>query len=444
MTRNTRYKNCLIAGQRHPFKTETDRGPQHNRTRDCPAARNDMGIGRLTRRSWIHNVLVSCLALSFVTLPFTPLEARYASIVIDAQSGAVLHETNADTRNYPASLVKMMTLYLTFEALTRHQIQLDQPLKVSKRAQGMAPSRLGLGAGQTIRAEDAMLAVITKSANDAAVVLAETLGGSEIKFARTMNNKARELGMTRTRFCNATGLPNRRQLSTARDMATLARAVLKDFPQYYGLFSVTEFHYRDRTYHNHNRLLDSYDGADGIKTGYTRASGFNLAASVERGDHRLIAVVFGGKTAKSRDRHTVKLLDRAFARAATVADLASLATPSMNGTDYSHQQLRRAQPESGMGKAEAPMARYGAQVGAYYRYNQAKHAATAAARRLPESVAEPLLWIPKIKGRRGALFLARLVGLTKNGARQACQHLRAADIDCLAIRVNPPTSVALN
>jgi D-alanyl-D-alanine carboxypeptidase len=385
-----------------------------------------------------------CLALTLITLPFNQTEARYASIVIDTQSGAVLHETNADTRNYPASLVKMMTLYLTFEALKRNHLQLDERLPISKRAEGMAPSRLGLRLGQTIRAEDAILAIVTKSANDAAVVLAEALGGSEIKFARMMNRKARKLGMKRTTFRNATGLPNRHQLSTARDMAILAQALLQDFPQYYYLFSVTHFRYRDHTYHNHNRLLDNYAGTDGIKTGYTRASGFNLAASVERDEHRLIAVVFGGKTAKSRDRHIVKLLDRAFASIGTATDVASLSSASSSRAIQGSDQNSPATLDQGSSAGGAPMGRYGAQVGAYYRYNQAKHAATDAVGRLPESLAEPFLWIPKVEGRKGSLFLARLVGLTKTDAKEACQYLRAADIDCLAIKVTPPTNIALN
>ncbi|MGC1955131.1 MAG: D-alanyl-D-alanine carboxypeptidase family protein [Gammaproteobacteria bacterium] len=391
-----------------------------------------------------HRALMIWFALALITLPFNHTEARYASIVVDMQSGAILHETNADTRNYPASLVKMMTLYLTFEALTRKQVQLDQRIEVSPRAEGMAPSRLGLGRGQGIRAEEAILAIVTKSANDAAVVLAEAIGGSEPKFAHLMNEKARALGMKRTTFRNATGLPHRSQLSTARDMATLARALLRDFPQYYYFFSVTEFRYHDRTYHNHNRLIESYTGADGIKTGYTRASGFNLTASVKRGDHRLIAVVFGGKTAKSRDRHMVKLLDRAFASIGSVANLASLSAPAASTAIQGNGHNSRAGKNQGTGQASTPLGRYGAQVGAYYRYNQAKHAATDAAQRLPESLNAPLVWVPKVQGRNGSLFLARLVGLTENDAKQACQHLRAAAIDCLAIKVTPPTSVAFN
>ena len=256
------------------------------------------------------------------TLSSFSVQARYASIVVDTNSNTVLHEENADVQNYPASLVKMMTLYLTFSALSRNQLKLDQQLKVSKHAGSMAPSRLGLKVGQTIRAEEAILAIVTKSANDAAVVLAEALGGSESKFVQMMNNKANTLGMKRTVFRNASGLPNGRQVSTARDMSILAQALLRDFPEYYHFFSAVDFHYLNVTYINHNRLLNNYGGADGIKTGYTRASGFNLVTSVKRSDHRLIAVVFGGKTAQSRDKHMVKLLDTAFARINTSTGVA--------------------------------------------------------------------------------------------------------------------------
>jgi D-alanyl-D-alanine carboxypeptidase len=280
-------------------------------------------------------------ALSLMTLPFSQSEAHYASIVMDTQSGSVLHEANADTPKYPASLVKMMTLYLTFEALTGNRIRLEQGLEISKYAAGMAPSKLGLRVGQQLRAEEAILAIVTKSANDAAVVLAEALGGSELKFAQMMNDKAHELGLTRTTFRNASGLPNRSQVSTARDMATLAGALLRDFPQYYPYFSVTEFRYRDRTYYNHNRLIEKYLGADGIKTGYTRAAGFNLAACVKRGEHRLIAVVLGGETAKSRDQHTIALLNHAFARIGV--DVASLVTASNVGAPGERRPKRRTQ-----------------------------------------------------------------------------------------------------
>lgn len=440
MVRRTCIRNYQTSAQLHELKIALECDPPGNPGQHRHASPSEVGISPRVSRLSVHTAIMIALMLTLISLPFSQTEARYASIVIDMQSGAVLHETNADTRNYPASLVKMMTLYLTFEALRRNQIQLDQTLEVSERAEGMAPSRLALERGQTIRARDAILAMVTKSANDAAVVLAETLGGSEIKFAQKMNEKAGELGMKRTTFRNATGLPNRRQLSTARDMAMLAKALLQDFPEFYHFFSVAEFRYRDRTYQNHNRLLENYAGTDGIKTGYTRASGFNLAASVKRGDRRLIAVVFGGKTAKSRDRHMATLLDRGFARIGTAATLAALNTSPSHRAGQVAGQNSLARKDQDV----SPMGRYGAQVGAYYRYNQAEHAANNAARRLPESLDQPLVWIPKVKGRKGSLFLARLVGLSANDAKAACQHLRAADIDCLAIKVTPPTSVALN
>jgi D-alanyl-D-alanine carboxypeptidase len=276
-------------------------------------------VGRRLRVDFIYMFL----ALGFTAMPVTQAQARYASIVVDAHTGKVLHETNADTRNPPASLVKIMTLYIAFEALENDQLSLDQRLQISRHAAGMPATRLGLRAGQTIQVKDAILAVITQSANDAAVVLAEALGGTEVEFARMMTWKARALGMSRTDFRNASGLPNRQQFSTARDMVTLARALLRDFPQRYHLFSITKFHYKGRAYHNHNHLLGSYTGTDGIKTGYIRASGFNLVASVKRDDRRVVAVVFGGKTARSRDRHMVQLLDHGFAKLASAATLAA-------------------------------------------------------------------------------------------------------------------------
>ncbi len=254
-------------------------------------------------------------------------QARYAAIVMDAETGTVLHAANADTRNYPASLTKMMTLYMTFEALDQGRLTLHQRLPVSRRAQGMTPSKLYLQAGQTIRVEDAVLALVTKSANDAAVVLAEALGGEEWKFARMMTERARGLGMHRTAFRNASGLPNRHQLSTARDMATLSRALIYDYPHYYHYFSTVRFRYNGRTYGSHNNLLDEYRGTDGIKTGYIRASGFNLAASVVRDGRRLIAVVFGGRTARSRDRHIMALLDDGFAAARRLRTIPVVSPP---------------------------------------------------------------------------------------------------------------------
>lgn len=256
---------------------------------------------------------------------------KYAHIVVDAATGKVLDESGPDRRIYPASLTKMMTLYLTFEALEAGKVGLHTGLPVSARAARQPPSRLGLRPGQTIRVEDAIRSLVTKSANDVAVVLAEALGGSEVKFARQMTRRARSLGMRSTVFRNASGLPNSRQVTTARDLAKLARAVILRFPQYYHYFSLQAFEYGGRTYRNHNRLMRRYEGMDGLKTGYIRASGFNLAASVVRDGWRVVAVVIGGRTSRSRDEQMKTLLDRTFAtgppayRGAARDQIASLA-----------------------------------------------------------------------------------------------------------------------
>ena len=241
-------------------------------------------------------------------------EAKYASLVVEADSGRVLHEINADTRNYPASLTKMMTLYMVFEAVQEGRLSLQEQLHVSARAAGMQPSKLGLRQGGRITVEDAVLGLVTKSANDAAVVLAEKLGGSEVEFARLMTAKAKSLGMKSTSFRNASGLPNKGQLSTARDMSVLARALMQNLPEHYRYFNTLSFTYKGKTYKNHNRLLKKLPGTDGIKTGYIRASGFNVVAATERDGVRLITVVFGGQTSAARDAHAVKLAETAFAK----------------------------------------------------------------------------------------------------------------------------------
>lgn len=239
-------------------------------------------------------------------------QPKYASIVVDAKTGEVLYEQNADARRYPASITKIMTMYLTFEALADHRLSFDDRLTISPHAAAQAPSKVGLRPGQTISVRDAMEAIAVLSANDMAVAMAERLGGTEAHFAELMTAKARQLGMTNTQYVNANGLPDNRQITTARDISILSRAVLRDYPQYYAFFSTREFTYAGRTTRNHNHLLGSMPGVDGIKTGFTNASGFNLAASAVRDDHRLIAVVMGGSSTASRDLHVEDLLDAGF------------------------------------------------------------------------------------------------------------------------------------
>lgn len=238
--------------------------------------------------------------------------SRYASIVVDAASGEVLFSRFADARRYPASITKVMTLYLVFEALESGKVKLTDNLTVSPRAASQPPSKLGLAAGQSISLDDAMKATAVRSANDMAVVLAEHIGGSEAQFTARMTAKARELGMDHTRFTTANGLPDTRQATTARDLSILSRAVMRDYPQYYRYLGLHDWYYNGRDYRNTNGLLATNRGYDGIKTGFTNASGYNLAASSVRDGKRIITIVMGGRSTASRNAHVAELMDTGF------------------------------------------------------------------------------------------------------------------------------------
>jgi D-alanyl-D-alanine carboxypeptidase len=242
---------------------------------------------------------------------------RHAALILDANTGAILHNEDGDAPRHPASLTKMMTLYLTFETLQSGRLKMSDRLTISDAAASVAPSKLDLDPGDQITVADAIRVVITKSANDIAVALAERIGGSEANFARLMNARARELGMTGTHYENASGLPNDDQITTARDMATLALRLQDDFPQYFPMFATRVFSYGKKSFRNHNTMLNTMPGIDGIKTGYTRASGFNLVSSWHRGDRHLIGVVFGGDTAAERNAEMRSLLTRMVSRASS-------------------------------------------------------------------------------------------------------------------------------
>ena len=236
-------------------------------------------------------------------------EPRYADIVVDANTGDVLHNVSADQTRHPASLTKIMTLYLLFERLESGRLKLDSRLQVSKEATEQAPTKLGVKVGQTIAVDDAIKALVTRSANDIAVVIAEAIAGSEDEFAALMTRKARALGMTRTVYKNASGLPDDDQVTSARDQALLAMAIQDRYPKYYRYFSTSSFEWRGVAIRNHNRLLGKVEGVDGIKTGYTRASGFNLVTSVKRGKKYLVAVVLGGRSGGARDARMRELIE---------------------------------------------------------------------------------------------------------------------------------------
>ena len=246
------------------------------------------------------------------------VDGRDAYIILDATSGRELSSDQPDGLRHPASLTKLMTIYLTFSALDSGRLSLGDGLPVSLNALNAPPTKMGLPPGGTVSVRDATMALVTRSANDAALVLAEALGGDEASFAQMMTSKARQLGMSQTVFRNASGLPNREQVTTARDMARLAFALMRDFPHYYPVFSVQSWPYRGRYLENHNRMLGSYEGADGLKTGYTNASGFNLVMSAMRENRRLIGVVMGGDSAGQRDRMMAMLMDQGFATASAM------------------------------------------------------------------------------------------------------------------------------
>jgi len=277
------------------------------------------GIGAGARRRLRWGAFGLAVVAGVVAVGSDPADARqrrkrssynppYASIVVDANSGAVLQATHADSRRHPASLTKIMTLYLLFEQLESGKLKLRSRIPVSAHAAAQAPTKLGLEPSQSIEVEDAILALVTKSANDAAVVVAEAIGGTETEFARLMTRKARALGMRRTTYTNASGLPDSDQVTTARDQAVLGRAIQERFPRYYRFFSTEAFEFRGRAMRNHNRLLGRVEGVDGIKTGYTRDSGFNLVTSMRRGHRHVVAVVLGGRSASQRDAQMRELL----------------------------------------------------------------------------------------------------------------------------------------
>lgn len=270
----------------------------------------DAADARRYRRHYAHHRVHRDVSESY--------SPQFASIIVDGNSGAVLQSTSPDGLRHPASLTKIMTLYLLFERLESGKMKLDTEMPVSQHAADQDPTKLNLRAGQTIRVEDAIKGLVTRSANDAAVVIAEAIGGDEEDFAAMMTRKARALGMSKTVYRNANGLPNDEQVTTARDQATLGRAIQERFPRYYRYFSTTSFTWRGEQIRNHNHLLGSVEGVDGIKTGYTRASGFNLVTSMRRGNRHLIGVVLGGRSSGSRDAIMRNLLAENLEKGATI------------------------------------------------------------------------------------------------------------------------------
>ena len=273
---------------------------------------------------------------------------QFSSIIVDGNSGATLTSNNPDGSRHPASLTKIMTLYLLFERLDSGKMKLDTEMAVSEHASEQDPTKLGLRPGQTIKVEDAIKGLVTRSANDAAVVIAEAIGGSEDDFAKLMTRKARALGMSRTVYRNASGLPDDEQVTTARDQSTLGRAIQDRFPRYYRYFSTTVFNYHGQSIRNHNHLIGSVEGVDGIKTGYTRASGFNLVTSMHRGNRFLVGVVMGGRSGGSRDAIMRNLLAENLDKGATKRTVAAITerNPADANTDVAEATPLPGRPQT--------------------------------------------------------------------------------------------------
>ncbi len=381
-------------------------------------------------------LLAAVVGLAVLGAAVSPARAGYAAYVVDVRSGAVLHEENADTLNYPASLAKMMTLYLVFESLDHGVITLDTKLPVSARAASRPPSRLGLAAGSRIRLRDAIRTLAAKSANDVATVIAEYFSGSEPVFARLMTARARALGMTRSTFHNASGLPDRRQRTTARDVATLALALYERFPQYTHFFANRSVTWRGARYRNTNRLLGSYPGMNGIKTGYIRAAGYNLAASVERDGLHVIAVVLGGKTAKRRNDRMRVLLDRALADATQIRNvLAAARRPRIKPRPGASVVQAAAIAPLRVAAISVPSGEWSIQVGAYSRHAAAERALDLVWFAAPALLSSGERRVERISGADGILYRARQTGLTETDARRACDEIRRHDLPCTVIAV---------
>lgn len=388
-----------------------------------------------------------------VLLPHTAnaRDDRYASIVVDADNGNVLYAVNPDRRSYPASLTKVMTLYLLFDALEQGKLTMNSRLPVSAHANRQAPSKLNLQAGDRIDVEDAVLALVTKSANDVAVVVAEAIGGSEDDFADMMTRKARQLGMSATTYRNASGLPDSGQVSTPRDQATLARALVRHHAHYYHYFSTRQFKWKGQPISTHNRLMLRYKGADGIKTGYINASGFNLIASAKRDGKRIVGVVFGGNTAGWRDNNMEQILDKGFARLKTAptlrsaaieeedrADLDKLIASATTDTSGKSQPIKasfKTPPsvnDSDIGDADPDS--WGIQVGAFGDYKTSHKAASAAAKKLGGLISAASVEVAKAKSGKRMVYRSRLVGFTEDQARAACKRLSKAKQACRVVQ----------
>lgn len=445
------------------------------------------------------NIIMVLLLLSSATIPEAHAarasggnneNPRYASIVIEASTGKILHQDNADAQRHPASLTKVMTLLILFDQMQAGKVKLTDRIRISKYAASRSPTKLGIPAGGSITVRDAIAAIVTESANDISAALAEHLAGTESNFAKHMTRRAEQIGMSRTRFRNASGLPDKRQITTARDMARMAKFILTHYPQYYKFFGMPSFTYKGVTHVNHNRLMQSYPGMDGFKTGFINASGFNLIASAKQDGIRIVGVVFGGRSSHSRNAHMKELLDEGFAdasklyyagqlKAEVVGSSAAMpafestepkepilktkttlskpeVTASPANTEPRFDQVMRsyavtpnsqttiAQPDNNNEKniIRSPAVAYSGastqnvagswaiQIGAYQNRSATDQALYNAQKALPPHLGKAQAVIVPMRGHDSTwVFRARLSGFTRDEALQACGYFR----DCMTV-----------
>lgn len=395
-----------------------------------------------------HLILLYGLCLAIALL--TPLSAsakpnpKYASIVIDADTGAILSQRYANKKLHPASLTKVMTLMITFDAIRQGKVSLYDRVRISPYAASMVPSKIGLKPGETIRVKDAIYILVTKSANDIAVALAEHLGGTEYRFAKMMTAKARSIGMSNTTFKNASGLHHDRQVSTAKDMARMGRVLINYYGNYYHYFSRKSYRYRGVTYNNHNKLMRTYKGMDGLKTGYTSKSGYNLIASAKRDGSRIIGVVFGGRSGRTRNDHMKVILDRGFQKMEKLhlAQYRDMPLPKKRpamvyASAETPSKANRIEPAAG----KVPPSRstiasanghslWSVQIGAFKSRVKTDNLLQDAVKSLPKDLtgAYPII-APLRTASSGWMFRARLAGLTQSQAKETCSYFR----DCLIV-----------
>jgi D-alanyl-D-alanine carboxypeptidase len=395
---------------------------------------------RLVHPARAAGLLVAALLLILAALPARAQigSDRYSSMVIDAANGRVLWSANPDAPRHPASLAKMMTLYMAFEALRDRRISLNQLVPVSPHAASMVPTKLDLVPGTRITVQEAILGMVTLSANDAAVALGELLGGDEDRFAQMMTLRARALGMQHTELRNASGLPDPDQWTTARDLTILARHLIYDFPNDYRYFSIESFSFHGRTIRSHDYLLKSYPGADGIKTGYTDSSGSNLVTSAMRDNVRLIGVVLGAAHASERDLHMAALLDQGF----TTMDVAP--PPRHDATRVASREMPSLIAAAHAATLQPPppppsraVSKWGVQVGAFASAAAARQAALTA-RRVVDG-GEIRIEAAPAKGKATA-WRAQLTGLSAAEAREGCVALAKRKMPCVPLNLGAAAS----